>query len=88
MNVYLKNPESIQLDVTELEIHHSIHIRDITSIQGVKFLNSPEQVVCLVQIRAVIEEEVPEEEAVEEEALEGEELEKAEEEKDKETTEE
>lgn len=61
-------PETIQIDVTELQIHHPIHIKDIATIEGVKFLNSPDQVICLVEIRAAIEEEVAEEEAIEEAA--------------------
>jgi len=77
-------PEAIQIDITDLQIHHPIHVKDITAIDGVKFLNSPDQAVCVVEIKATIEEE--EEAAAEEEALEEEAA--TEEEKDQEAMEE
>jgi large subunit ribosomal protein L25 len=80
-------PETIHIDVTDLQIHHPVHIKDITAIAGVKFLNSPDQVVCLVEIKAAVE-EVEEEEAAAEEEVAGEEAAAAEEEKEQEATEE
>ncbi len=71
-------PESIEVDITDLEIGHSIHLRDVQVPDGVKVLNSPEQVVCAVahkrieveELPAEVEEEIAAEEAVEEAAAE------------------
>ena len=79
-------PKSFQIDISDLKAHHSIHIKDIEAIEGVKILNPLDQVVCLIEVKAAVEEEV--EEVEEEAALEEEEAEEAEEEKDQETTEE
>jgi large subunit ribosomal protein L25 len=58
-------PETIQIDVTDLQAHQSIHVKDIPAMQGVKILNSQDQVVCLVEVKAIVEEEVAEEVAAE-----------------------
>jgi len=58
-------PEHIVIDITGLELAHSIHIRDVTPPEGVRILNSPDQVVCTVAHKRV-EEKVA---ATEEEAL-------------------
>jgi large subunit ribosomal protein L25 len=66
-------PEQIELEITDLQIGHSIHVRDIDTPEGVKILNSPDQVICTVAHKRVEVEEVPEaaeEEALEEEAAE------------------
>jgi len=76
-------PDSIQIDVSELQAHHSIHVKDLPPMEGVKMLSSLDQVVCLVEVKAVVEEEVEEEALVA-----GEEEAAAEEEKAQETTEE
>ncbi len=76
-------PDSIQIDVSELQAHHSIHVKDLPPMEGVKMLSSLDQVVCLVEVKAVVEEEVEEEALVS-----GEEEAAAEEEKAQETTEE
>jgi large subunit ribosomal protein L25 len=76
-------PDSIQIDVSELQAHHSIHVKDLPAMEGVKMLSSLDQVVCLVEVKAVVEEEVEEEALVA-----GEEEAAAEEEKAQETTEE
>lgn len=69
-------PESIEVDITNIEIGHSIHIRDIEDRPGVHILNSPDQVICTIaHKRAEVEEEEAEVEA--EAALEGEEGEEA-----------
>ncbi len=57
-------PEKIELDVSELAIHHSIHISDITALADVKFLNAPDQVICHVVTKAAELEEAPKAEAV------------------------
>ena len=41
-------PEKIELDVNELKLGHSLHVRELPLVEGVRFLNSPEQVVCAV----------------------------------------
>jgi large subunit ribosomal protein L25 len=41
-------PEAIVVDVTELNLGHSIHVGDITPPAGVRFLVGPEQAVCAV----------------------------------------
>jgi large subunit ribosomal protein L25 len=66
-------PEGIDLDITSLEIGHSIHVRDIQAPSGVEILNSPDQVICTIAYKRVEVEEVPEELEEEEAVLEGEE---------------
>ncbi|UCF98728.1 MAG: 50S ribosomal protein L25 [Spirochaetaceae bacterium] len=66
-------PEFIEVDITNLEIGHSIHIRDIEAPSGVHFLNSPDQVICTIAHKRIEVEEVAEE--LEAEALEAEEAE-------------
>jgi large subunit ribosomal protein L25 len=66
-------PESIVVDITDLELGHSLHIRDIQAPAGVHILNSPEQVVCTIAHKR-IEVEVAAEE-IEAEAIEAEEAE-------------
>lgn len=61
-------PENIEVDISALEIGHSIHVRDIHAPAGVEILNSPDQVVCAITHKRAEEEELPEE--VEGEALE------------------
>jgi large subunit ribosomal protein L25 len=64
-------PERIELDVTALAIHDAIHIRDLPARDGVRFLNSPDYVICHVVAKAAVEiEEAPKEE-VEAVAVEG-----------------
>jgi large subunit ribosomal protein L25 len=41
-------PEDIEVDVVELQIGHSIHVRDLAAMAGVRVLTSPDQVVCTV----------------------------------------
>ncbi len=65
-----KIPESIDVDVTGLELDGSIHVSDIAVGEGVEITIPPERVICLVAMPKVVIEEVEEEE--EAEALEGE----------------
>lgn len=59
-------PENLSVNVEELDIGDSLHVSDIPVPDGVKVLNSPEQVVALVgAARAEIVEEVEEEEELE-----------------------
>jgi large subunit ribosomal protein L25 len=62
-------PEQITLDISSLALNHSIHVRDLPLAEGVKALNSPEQVVCVVAVRKAEEEPKP---AAEGELAEGE----------------
>ena len=57
-------PELISFDISELALNHSIHVRDLPLAEGVKSLNSPEQVVCVVAVRKAEEEAKPAAEAV------------------------
>lgn len=73
-------PEKIVLEVTDLQLGHSLHVRELPPVEGVRILNSPEQVVCAV-VHKRIEVEAPVAAAVpaegEEAAAEGEEGEEA-----------
>lgn len=66
-------PEGIEVDITNLELGHSIHVRDLEAPSGVEILNSQDQVICTVAHKRAEIEEVPEELEEEEAALEGEE---------------
>ena len=68
-------PESIEVDITKLELGHSIHVRDINAPDGVEILNPGDQVICAVAHKRVEVEEVAEAVAEEEAALEAEEAE-------------
>lgn len=50
-------PKDIELDVTQLKIGDSIHIKDITPPPGVKILNDPEAII--LHVAAPMKEEVP-----------------------------
>jgi large subunit ribosomal protein L25 len=41
-------PESIEIDVTGLELHGSLHISDLTVPEGIELLADPEQTLCIV----------------------------------------
>lgn len=56
-------PEKIVLDVNELRLGKSLHVRELPPVEGVRFLNSPEQVVCAV-VHKRLEVEKPAEAAV------------------------
>jgi large subunit ribosomal protein L25 len=42
-------PEKIEIDVAGLHVNHSIHVRDIPPMPGVKILTSPDLVIVLVK---------------------------------------
>ena len=50
-------PAHIEVDISEVVAGHSIHVRDLGEIEGVRFLNSPDQVICTVQVKRAEEEE-------------------------------
>ena len=66
-----KIPESIEIEISHLDIGDSIHASEISMEEGVELLTDPGQTICLVSAPRA-EEEVEEEV---EEGLEGEELE-------------
>ena len=55
-------PEEFTIDVSEIEIGQSLHVRDIAVPEGVEILNDPDVTVMSVVAPLAIEEEVPEEE--------------------------
>lgn len=57
-------PETITVNVTELNLGESIHVKDLPAIKGVKILTSEDQVITLVKKAGV---EVEESEEVSEE---------------------
>ncbi len=54
-------PETFRVDVTELEIEQSLHVRDIEPPEGVKLLDDPDSVIVVVHPPRAAE--TPEEEA-------------------------
>ncbi|HUX39025.1 MAG TPA: 50S ribosomal protein L25 [Rectinemataceae bacterium] len=42
-------PERIEIDVSGLDVNHSIHVRDLPALPNVKVLSSPDLVVVLVK---------------------------------------
>lgn len=67
-------PEEFTADVSELEIHDTIHVGDLAVPEGVTVLLDLERTVCSVQAPSVAEVEVEEEEELEPELV-GEEVE-------------
>lgn len=70
-------PDSFFLDISELALGDSLHVRDLVEVDGVEVKNDPAQTVVVVSHpKAIVEEEVEEEEGEleeGEEAVEGEE---------------
>jgi large subunit ribosomal protein L25 len=60
-------PSHIDIDISALEIGHSLHVSDVAPPEGVEILSDPSEVIALV-VAPVVEEEAPAEEAEEEEA--------------------
>jgi large subunit ribosomal protein L25 len=65
--------EALEVDVSQLEIGDSVHIRDLVLPEGITSLDEEHLTIAVVAAPTVVEE--PVEEEVEEEALEGEEAE-------------
>ncbi|MBN2324656.1 MAG: 50S ribosomal protein L25 [Spirochaetes bacterium] len=61
-------PEAFYIDVTDLDIGDSIHVKDIQVGEEIRVLSSPEQVVLTIGMPSKIAEPVVEEEEVTEEA--------------------
>lgn len=55
-------PEKIEVDITDLEANHALHLRDIALPEGVKPLTNPETVIAIIKFaRAEVEKvEAPE----------------------------
>jgi large subunit ribosomal protein L25 len=64
-------PEEFAVDVSQLEIGDSIHVRDLGVPEGVEILNDPDVPIVSVVAPAVVEEEAPAEEELEAEGEEG-----------------
>ena len=63
-------PEVVEVDVSNIELGDSMHIRDI-SIPNAEIINLPDEtIVSVIKPRIAVEEEKPEEEEAEEEAAE------------------
>jgi large subunit ribosomal protein L25 len=60
-------PESMSMDVAGLSIGQSIHVKDLPQFEGVKILNAPDHVVCVVTRKKEVKEEAKPEAAVAEE---------------------
>lgn len=58
-------PEHFEVDVTELNIGDSLHVRDLAAIEGVEILNDPEDILVSIVPPAKEEEVAPVEEAEE-----------------------
>jgi len=52
-------PEEIVLDIAELALDRALHVRDMTLPEGVRSMQSQDQVVCLVAHRKAEEEVAP-----------------------------
>lgn len=49
-------PEKIEVDITELEANHALHLRDIAIPEGVRLLTNPETVIAIIKFaRAEVE---------------------------------
>jgi len=61
-------PDVIEVDISQLDLGDSLHVKDVKVGPEIRILSNPEQVVVTVGVpsRVVVEEEVPEEEAEEE----------------------
>ena len=74
-------PEHLIVDVSEMEIGDSVHVRDLEAPEGVEILTAAERAVVAVHAPRVVVEEVEEVEGVEGEEVEGAEAAEGEEEK-------
>ncbi|MGB4593629.1 MAG: 50S ribosomal protein L25 [Coriobacteriia bacterium] len=55
-------PEHIDVDVSDLEVGMSLHIRDLAALEGVTFMDDPDTIICAVTAPTkAIEEEAVEE---------------------------
>ncbi|GIV69927.1 50S ribosomal protein L25 [Caldilinea sp.] len=57
-------PAEIEVDVTPLTLEHPIHVRDLPPIQGVTYLDDPDEVIFSLMMTRAAEAELAEAEAV------------------------
>ncbi len=72
-----KIPQSIDIDVTHLDVNEALHIYDVEFEEGIEVTIEQKRTICSVAIPKVIEEPEEEEELLEGEEVEGEEVEDA-----------
>ncbi len=53
-------PERIEIDISTLEVNHSIHVRDLPEMKDVKVLSSPDMVIVMVKFARAEVEKAPE----------------------------
>jgi large subunit ribosomal protein L25 len=62
-------PETIKIDVSNLDVGHNLHVRDIVVPDGVTILSNPDETICSVNLpEAEKSKEAEEEEAATAEA--------------------
>lgn len=71
-------PDTIEVDVSELEVGDSVHVADLSLPEGVEVLIDADRTVCTVAAPTVLEAPEPEEAVAEEPELVGEEAEEGE----------
>jgi large subunit ribosomal protein L25 len=59
-------PPDVEVDVTDLQIGHSVHVRDLPAMEGVRVVTPGDQVVCTVLVKKAEVVAAPVEGAVEE----------------------
>ncbi len=69
-----KIPQSIDIDVSHLDINESLHIYDIEFEEGIEVTIEQKRTVCAVAVPKIVEEPTDEEELLEGELLEGEDV--------------
>lgn len=52
-------PEKIEIDITNLEVNHALHVKDISIPEGVKLLTNPETVIAIIKFARIEVEETP-----------------------------
>ena len=61
-------PESIQIDISHLEVGESIRVADLPELEGVEYLDDPDSPIVVIHLPALVEEEAAPEDELEEEA--------------------
>ena len=61
-------PESIQIDISHLEVGESIRVADLPELEGVEYLDDPGSPIVVIHLPALAEEEAAPEDELEEEA--------------------
>ena len=66
-------PEHIEVDISELHLHQSVKVEEVSPPEGAKWISDPETVIAMIHAQAKEEIVVEEEEEEEEVITEGEE---------------